>query len=141
MRKTNQLKIGVMLSYVSMIVQNIITIVYTPVMLRLLGQNEYGLYQLVYSVVSYLGLLNFGFGSAYVRFYSRYRVKDDQEGIAKLNGMFMIVFTVIAMIALLAGGILVSNVNNLFSKSLTVSEIDTARILMLLMVINFIMVS
>ena len=62
MRKTNQLKIGVMLSYVSMIVQNIITIVYTPVMLRLLGQNEYGLYQLVYSVVSYLGLLNFGFG-------------------------------------------------------------------------------
>ena len=48
----------------------------------------------------------------------------------------MIVFTVIAMIALLAGGILVSNVNNLFSKSLTVSEIDTARILMLLMVIN-----
>ena len=125
-----------MLSYVSMIVQNIITIVYTPVMLRLLGQNEYGLYQLVYSVVSYLGLLNFGFGSAYVRFYSRYRVKDDQEGIAKLNGMFMIVFTVIAMIALLAGGILVSNVNNLFSKSLTVSEIDTARILMLLMVIN-----
>ncbi len=34
MRKTNQLKIGVMLSYVSMIVQNIITIVYTPVMLR-----------------------------------------------------------------------------------------------------------
>ena len=136
MRKTNQLKIGVMLSYVSMIVQNIITIVYTPVMLRLLGQNEYGLYQLVYSVVSYLGLLNFGFGSAYVRFYSRYRVKDDQEGIAKLNGMFMIVFTVIAMIALLAGGILVSNVNNLFSKSLTVSEIDTARILMLLRVIN-----
>ena len=136
MRKTNQLKIGVMLSYVSMIVQNIITIVYTPVMLRLLGQNEYGLYQLVYSVVSYLGLLNFGFGSDYVRFYSRYRVKDDQEGIAKLNGMFMIVFTVIAMIALLAGGILVSNVNNLFSKSLTVSEIDTARILMLLMVIN-----
>ena len=134
--KTNQLKIGVVLSYVSMIAQNIIAIVYTPVMLRLLGQSEYGLYQLVYSVVSYLGLLSFGFGSAYVRFYSRYKVKDDQEGIAKLNGMFMIVFTVIAMIALLAGGVLVGNVNNLFSKSLTASEISTARILMSLMVIN-----
>jgi len=134
--KTNQLKIGVVLSYVSMIVQNIIAIVYTPVMLRLLGQSEYGLYQLVYSVVSYLGLLSFGFGSAYVRFYSRYKVKDDQEGIAKLNGMFMIVFTIIAIIALLAGGVLVGNVNNLFSKSLTASEISTARILMILMVIN-----
>ena len=49
--KTNQLKIGVMLSYVSIIAQNIISIVYTPVMLRLLGQSEYGLYQLVYLVV------------------------------------------------------------------------------------------
>lgn len=134
--KTNQLKVGVALSYVSMIAQNIIAIVYTPVMLRLLGQSEYGLYQLVYSVVSYLGLLSFGFGSAYVRFYSRYKVKDDQKGIAKLNGMFMIVFTIIAMIALFAGGILVGNVNNLFSKSLTASEISTARILMILMVIN-----
>lgn len=134
--KVNQLKIGVVLSYVSMIVQNIIAIVYTPVMLRLLGQSEYGLYQLVYSVVSYLGLLSFGFGSAYVRFYSRYKVKDDQEGIAKLNGMFMIVFNIIAIIALLAGGVLVGNVNNLFSKSLTANEINTATILMILMVIN-----
>lgn len=134
--KVNQLKIGVVLSYVSMIAQNIIAIVYTPVMLRLLGQSEYGLYQLVYSVVSYLGLLSFGFGSAYVRFYSRYKVKDDQNGIAKLNGMFMIVFNIIAIIALLAGGVLVGNVNNLFSKSLTVNEINTARILMVLMVIN-----
>lgn len=134
--KVNQLKIGVVLSYVSMIVQNIIAIVYTPVMLRLLGQSEYGLYQLVYSVVSYLGLLSFGFGSAYVRFYSRYKVKDDQEEIAKLNGMFMIVFNIIAIIALLAGGVLVGNVNNLFSKSLTANEINTATILMILMVIN-----
>lgn len=134
--KVNQLKIGVVLSYVSMIVQNVIAIVYTPVMLRLLGQSEYGLYQLVYSVVSYLGLLSFGFGSAYVRFYSRYKVKDDQEGIAKLNGMFMIVFNIIAIIALLAGGVLVGNVNNLFSKSLTANEINTATILMILMVIN-----
>ena len=55
--KTNQLKIGVVLSYVSMIAQNIIAIVYTPVMLRLLGQSEYGLYQLVYSVLDLVVLM------------------------------------------------------------------------------------
>ena len=76
--KVNQLKVGVILSYVTMIIQNIISIVYTPIMLRLLGQNEYGLYQLVASTVGYLGLLSFGFGSAYVRFYSRYKVKNDK---------------------------------------------------------------
>ena len=136
MKKVNQLKIGVILSYVSMIVQNIIAIVYTPIMLRLLGQSEYGLYQLVASVVSYLGLLSFGFGSAYVRFYSRFKVKDDQKGIARLNGMFMTVFFVIGLISLIAGSVLVFNVDTIFSGSLTISELNTARALMILMVIN-----
>ena len=62
--KINQLKIGVVLSYITMFIHNIISILYTPIMLRLLGKSEYGLYQLVFSVVSYLGLLSFGFGSA-----------------------------------------------------------------------------
>ena len=115
----NQLKIGVILSYVTMAIQNIIAIVYTPVMLRLLGQSEYGLYQLVYSVVSYLGLLSFGFGSAYIRFYSRLNIKNDTEGISNLNGMFITVFSVIAVITLLAVSILVGNVENLYSQSQT----------------------
>ncbi|MFQ9669092.1 oligosaccharide flippase family protein [Thomasclavelia spiroformis] len=134
--KTNQLKIGVILSYITMFAQNIIGILYTPIMLRLLGKSEYGLYQLVYSVVSYLGLLSFGFGSAYVRFYSRYKVKDDEDGIARLNGMFITIFLIIALISILAGSVLVVNVELIFKQGLTPSEINTARILMILMVFN-----
>lgn len=132
----SQLKIGVILSYVTMIAQNIIAIIYTPIMLHLLGQSEYGLYQLVYSIVSYLGLLSFGFGSAYIRFYSRFKVNNDKNSISKLNGMFLIVFILIGVIALVAGGILVNNVQNIFGNSLANNEIYTARILMILMVIN-----
>ena len=134
--KINQLKIGVILSYITMFAQNIIGILYTPIMLRLLGKSEYGLYQLVYSVVSYLGLLSFGFGSAYVRFYSRYKVKDDEDGIARLNGMFINIFLIIALISILAGSVLVVNVELIFKQGLTPSEINTARILMILMVFN-----
>ena len=90
MIKSSQRKIGVLLSYTSQVIQILSGLIYTPIMLRLLGQSEYGLYQLVYSVVSYLGLLSLGFGSSYIRFYSRYKVNNDDKGIAKLNGMFMI---------------------------------------------------
>lgn len=134
--KNNQLKIGVILSYITMFAQNIIGILYTPIMLRLLGKSEYGLYQLVYSVVSYLGLLSFGFGSAYVRFYSRYKVKNDEDGIARLNGMFITIFLIIALISVLAGSVLVFNVELIFKQGLTSSEISIARILMILMVFN-----
>ncbi len=69
--KVNQKKVGVILSYISQAIQILSGLIYTPIMLRLLGQSEYGLYQLVYSVVSYLSLLSFGFTASYMRFYSR----------------------------------------------------------------------
>ncbi|WP_315119214.1 oligosaccharide flippase family protein [uncultured Clostridium sp.] len=134
--KINQLKIGAALSYVSMGLGYIISIVYTPIMLRLLGQSEYGLYNLVASVVSYLGLLSFGFGSAYMRYYSRYKVKNEQENIAKLNGMFLIIFSVIGFIAILAGTVLVFNIDLIFGANLTMSELATAKTLMAIMVFN-----
>jgi O-antigen/teichoic acid export membrane protein len=134
--KSNQLKAGAALSYISMGLGYIISIIYTPIMLKLLGQSEYGLYNLVASVVSYLGLLSFGFGSAYVRYYSRYKVEEDQNNIAKLNGMFLTIFTIIGVIAILAGSILVLNVGTVFGEKLTSGEISTARVLVAIMVFN-----
>lgn len=134
--KINQLKAGAALSYISMGLGYIISLIYTPVMIRLLGQSEYGLYNLVASVVSYLGLLNFGFGSAYIRYYSRFRVKNDQESVAKLNGMFLIVFSVIGFIAALAGMVLTINTGTIFGSELTTNEIATAKVLMGIMVVN-----
>ena len=63
----NQLKAGAILSYVSIGLNNIVGLIYTPFMLRMLGQNEYGLYSLVASVVAYLTVLDLGFAYALVR--------------------------------------------------------------------------
>lgn len=134
--KTNQLKAGATLSYISMGLGYIISIVYTPIMLRLLGQSEYGLYNLVASVVSYLGLLSFGFGSAYMRYYTRYKVKDDQDNIAKLNGMFLVIFSVLGLITILAGTALIYNIELIFGGKLTPSELSTAKVLMGIMMFN-----
>lgn len=134
--KINQLKAGVVLSYLSMGIGGLISILYTPVMVRLLGQSEYGVYTLAGSVVSYLSLLSFGFGSAYVRFFSRYKANSDEEGLARLNGMFMTVFLAIGALALLAGGVLVGGAGLLFGGKLTAEELQTTRILMSLLVVN-----
>ena len=134
--KINELKAGVILSYIQLILGNLISIIYTPIMLRLLGQNEYGLYNLSSSTISYLGLLSFGFGSAYIRYYSKYKVEKDEEKVAKLNGTFMIVYSVIGIIALLAGIILITNAESIFKEGLTVEEINKAKILMSFMVFN-----
>ena len=57
-QKKSQLKIGIVLSYINMGLGNLIPIFYTPIMLSLLGQSEYGLYKLASSVTSYLSLIS-----------------------------------------------------------------------------------
>lgn len=134
----NQRKLGAILSYVAQFVHIIVNLVYTPIMIRLVGQSEYGLYQLVFSVVSYLNLLSFGFNAAYIRFYSRYKAVSDDDGIGSLNGMFMTIFTVIAAIAAIAGLALILNIETVLGDNLTAAEMETATVLMILMVINLV---
>lgn len=135
-KNVNQLKIGVILSYISRIIQVIIGLLYTPIMIRLLGQSEYGLYNIAASTIAYLGVLNFGFGSAYMRFYSRYKVKEDTEKISLLNGMFLTIFTILGIVVVTAGVILALNVDIIFGPSLSIQELIIARILILILVIN-----
>ena len=100
--KLNQLKAGALLSYVQAGCSVVITLAYTPLMLRLLGQSEYGVYTLASSLTAYLGLLHFGLSGSYIRFYTRYRAAGDQRGVNQLNALFLTVYAGIALLALLA---------------------------------------
>ena len=90
----NQKKYGIIISYVSQLVHILTNIIYVPIMLRILGKSEYGLYQLAAAVVSNLSILSMGFSSAYIRFYSKEKEKKNEQGISRLNGMFMTIFLV-----------------------------------------------
>ena len=57
--KNAQHKAGILLNYINEAVKILTTLIYTPVMLRLLGQSEYGLYQMVGAIVANLSLLSF----------------------------------------------------------------------------------
>ena len=132
----NQLKIGSILSYVQMALSMVIGIIYTPIMIRLLGQSEYGLYQTVSSTISMIGILNLGFNAGYVRYFAKYKVKNDIESIYKLNGLFLIIFSIIAFIGLAIGFVIAFNLNWVFKDGLTESEYLTAKALMFLATIN-----
>ena len=130
---------GVILTYISQAIKLLSGLVYTPVMLRLLGQSEYGLYQLVYSFVSYLSLLSMGFGSSYIRFFAQYKAKNDEKGINKLNGMYLIIFSVISVICAFCGAIMVQNADTIFGNKLSTNELEKARILIILMIVNLVL--
>ena len=134
--KLNQLKVGSLLSYGQNFLGILIGILYTPVMIRLLGQSEYGLYNTVSSTIAMLSILSLGFNSSYIRYYAQYKQKKDQGGIDRLNGLFMLIFLIIGAVALACGLVLTVNLEWIFDKGLTPAEYQKARILMLLLSVN-----
>ncbi|WP_303690576.1 oligosaccharide flippase family protein [Megamonas hypermegale] len=133
----NQLKIGALLSYVNIIANVVIGLVYTPVMLRLLGQAEYGLYSLIGSVMAYLSILDMGLGNTIVRYIAKNRATGDKKFEAELNGLFLSIYSVIGVITVIIGSILYLNIDNMFGATLSSDELSKARIMMIMLIFNF----
>lgn len=132
----NQLKAGAVLSYVVLALSNIIGLVYTPFMLRMMGQSEYGLYSLVASVIAYLTILDLGFGNAIIRYTAKFRAEKKIDEQYSMFGMFIILYTIIGIFTFLLGLGLYYNVDVLFGNTMTVVELGKARIMILIMVFN-----
>lgn len=134
--KINQRKIGIILSYCVVALNMIIGIVYTPFLIRMLGQSEYGLYSIIYSVMSYITIMDMGFGNAIIIYTARYINQGDKEKQDKLHGMFFFIYCIISVLASMIGIILYLNVNKLFGNSMNEQEIIEAKKMMLVLTFN-----
>lgn len=132
----SQLKGGTILSYMQMALSIIVGLLYTPIMIRLLGKSEYGLYNTVSSTIAMLSILSLGFNSSYIRYYAKYKKDNNEQAIAGLNGLFLLVFSIIGVVALVCGTFLSFNLQYVFSDGLTAEEYETAKVLMLLLTVN-----
>lgn len=135
-KRKSQLKIGIILNYLNMLLGNLIPIFYTPIMLTLLGQDEYGLYKLSSSLTSYLSLISLGIGSAVTRYLIKARTEEGKESEEKILGLFMAIFQIIAIITFVIGVVLVFNLDIWYKDSLSASELDRMKVLVFLMVCN-----
>ena len=79
MKDSNQRKSGAILSYISIIVSTLVQILYTPLLIKMMGQSEYGLYSLVSSIIGYLTVLDLGFGNAIIVYTAKYRAQQKYE--------------------------------------------------------------
>lgn len=132
----NQLKAGAALNYVSICLNMVVGLIYTPYMLRMLGQSEYGLYSLAASIIAYLTVLDLGFGNAIVRYTAKFRAEGKQKEQEEMFGMFFILYIGIGVIAMIAGSVLSLNVENMFSRAMTETEVHRTRIMLWLMTFN-----
>ena len=132
----SQLKTGVLLSYLNIILTSALGLVITPFIIKSLGNSEYGLYMLIGSVVAYLSLMDLGLNNTIVRFVSKFRAEKDLDGERKFLGTIMLIYFAISGILVILGMIIYFRLDNIFSQSLTTVQLAEAKVMFMILVFN-----
>lgn len=132
----NQLKVGALLSYVNMALHILIGLVYVPLLLHYLTVEEYGLYQLIGSLVAYLSVMDFGLSGTITRYYSQRIALDDKQGQENVLAIALIIYLVIGVLVVVAGFVLYQFLDLLYGATLTLQEMASAKSMMILLIIN-----
>ena len=130
------MKKAVIITYITIIIGNVISLMYTPFMLSKLGKAEYGLFSLVNSIVAYIYLLDLGFGNAVIRYNSKYMVEKNEDGRKKVNGMFLSLYLILGLISMIVGVIIYFNLGKIMSKSLSLDEINRTKQMFMVAIVN-----
>lgn len=99
-----KIKIGAILSYLGIALSILSALLYSPWMLKKIGDSDYGLYTLASSLIN-MFLIDFGISSAVSRFVSKYNAEGKQEQVNNLLGIvykfFILISAIISIILIL----------------------------------------
>ena len=126
----NYYKKGAIVSYITIAVNIIASLLYTPWMLSKIGDSNYGLYTLATTLIN-MFLIDFGFSSAVSRFVAKYNAEGDQEKIDNFLGMLYKLYAIIVGIVFVVLVVLFFFVDKIY-VSLTPEEIEKFKIVYLI---------
>lgn len=129
---------GLILSYLLILIQTIIGLIYVPLLLYYLGQNEYGLYQLMGSIIAYFSIMDFGISNALISYYSKYLAVNEIEKIENLLFIAKRIYSIITIILIPIALFFYFNIENIFGNTLTLHEINESKAIFILLIINII---
>lgn len=113
------------------------TLFLTPFIIRGLGQHEFGIYSLIGSFSAYLNLLEFGMGAAVIRYVAKYNAEKDERGKENFLSMILVIHVVVAILILITGFFLTTQLDKIFTASLTnADDIQKAVIMMVILTVS-----
>ena len=131
-------KIGAILSYLNVILQMVVSFLYIPLLLYYISREEYGLYQLIGSLIAYLSVMDFGLSNMVIRFYAKYLTLEDDEGAENILAIARRGYMLFCLLVLLAGGIFYQFLPMWFGNSMTEAELTEGMAIYVLLLFNFV---
>lgn len=126
MNSSKQIKWGSILSYLSIVVNILSGLLYTPWMINQIGSSQYGLYTLAHSLIT-LFLVDFGLSSATARYVSKYTAEGRQDKVDNFLGAIYKLYLIVDAFIFTALLIVFFFLKRIY-VNLTPEELSTFRI-------------
>lgn len=123
----SQIRKGALLSYLSLGVNILTGMLYTPWVINSIGKENFGLYTLALSIIS-LFVFDFGLGLAVSRFLSKYLAEGNQQKANDCLGLVSRLYIVLDIILFVILTVIYFFIPDIYTK-LTIEEIEQFKVI------------
>lgn len=102
----------------------VVNFLYIPLLLYYIGKEEFGLYQLIGSLIAYFIVMDFGLSDMVVRFYVQYITIKDDIGAENILAIARRGYVILCIFILLIGFVGYVFIPAWFDNTMTKEEID-----------------
>ncbi|HBJ43243.1 oligosaccharide flippase family protein [Mediterraneibacter gnavus] len=124
---------GAMISYIAIIFNVVLGLLYTPWMVGKIGQSSYALYTIANSVIS-IFMIDFGLSAAVSRFVAKYRAENEDSKSNKLLGSVTILYILIDILIFIILMVIYLNIATIY-KGLSFDELKVLKRLFVIVAI------
>lgn len=132
-----ELKVGILINYASIVISLSTSFFLTPFVIEKLGMEEYGLFMLSGSVISWLALSDMGLGATVRKYVTAFRARHEENEQKAFLGQATLLFSVLALLTLIVGIVCYFYLEAFF-PDLTPEQHSTLQVLYLLTLGNLI---
>lgn len=132
----NNRRIGALLSYIYIAVNVIVQMIYVPLLLNSIGQDEFGIYQLVGSIMAYVISINGVLSAGVGRFYCKSIAENDFQKAENTLAVSRRIYWAMSIIAMVVVYFLTLVFRRVYSDSFSSSQLDECTAMLFVLGIN-----
>ena len=127
---------GTILGYLYTALQAVIGIIYIPLLLNGIGKAEYGLYQIVGSIIAYFAAMESPLSSSILKFYTEYKAKGDTHNMENVLAYGRRIFIAMTVFMLILSIVCLYFIDVLFSSTFTDRELLELKVMFIVMILS-----
>lgn len=102
----SSISLGVIFNYLRIFLFLVLSLLYPPFLLSKIGPEDNGILNFAISLIQIVTLLSLGSENSYIRFATKREKEEGEEGLNKINGSYLLLFTFVSLSILIVGYLL-----------------------------------